>query len=232
MNLTSSSILSVDSISKAYKEKSESLYVLSKISFSLEASQFCAVFGPSGAGKTTLLNIIGGLDVPDEGKVIFEGKRIDSLDERSKAKLRSSKIGIVFQNPNLVAHLTTLENVILPSLFEFNESNNENSRKQRAISLLTRVGLESKMKTMPTKLSDGEKRRVSVARALLTEPKLILADEPTINLDSENRDAVLDLIRESTEKGAVAIVATHDEDVSKLSDPVLHIKFGKLSYAC
>ncbi len=214
----------MDAISKSYKDKTESLSVLSKISFGLEGGQFCTLFGPSGAGKTTLINIIGGLDLPDEGQVIFEDKRIDSLDERSKAKLRASTIGIAFQNPNLVVHLNVLENVMLPSLFE-----NREDRKLRAISLLKRLNLESKLKKVPSKLSDGEKRRVSIARALLTEPKLILADEPTINLDSENRDAVLDLIQEATEKGATTIVATHDEDVSRLSDLVLHIKFGQLS---
>jgi ABC-type lipoprotein export system ATPase subunit len=214
----------VNSVSKSYKDKTESLSVLSKISFGLESGQFCTLFGPSGIGKTTLLNIIGGLDFPDEGQVIFEEKRIDCLDEHSKARLRASAIGIAFQNPNLIAHLNVFENVMLPSLFE-----NGEDRKLRAIALLKRLNLENKMKKPPSKLSDGEKRRVSVARALLTEPKLILADEPTINLDSENRDTVLDLIKETTEKGSATVVATHDEDLSQLSDLVLHIKFGQLS---
>jgi ABC-type lipoprotein export system ATPase subunit len=217
-------LLSVDCVSKSYKDKTETQSVLSKISFDLDAGQFCTLFGPSGAGKTTLLNIVGGLDVPGEGRVNFHDLRIDALDERSKAKLRASKIGIAFQNPNLVAHLNVLENVMLPSFFGIGDN-----RKERALALLHRLNLGEKIRKVPVKLSDGEKRRVSIARALLTEPELILADEPTINLDSQNRDCVLDLIRESTQKGAAAIVATHDEDVSRLSDFVLRIKFGKLA---
>lgn len=224
------SAVSVKSVSKSYRDKTESVEVLSNVGFDLEAGDLCSLFGPSGAGKTTLLNIIGGLDIPDEGQVLVGGVRIDSLDEKSKAKLRSSEIGIVFQNPNLIAHLNALENVLLPSLFDSKSDVAE--RKAKAVSLLRRLKLESKERRLPPKLSDGEKRRVSVARALISDPRLILADEPTINLDSENRDAVLELIKESTEKGAAALVATHDIAVSKLSGKILKIKFGKLDYAC
>jgi ABC-type lipoprotein export system ATPase subunit len=219
-------LLSVDSVSKSYFEKQESLNVLSQVSFELEPHSFFTLCGPSGAGKTTLLNIISGLDSPDEGQIRFEDKRIDSLDEHSKCRLRASSIGIIFQNPNLVNHLTALENVMIPALFENNAD--YTARKHRAISLLSDLDLEGKMSKIPSKLSEGEKRRVSVARALVTSPKLILADEPTINLDSRNSSIVLDLIKRSTASGAATIVATHDEEIARVSDRVMRIKFGKI----
>jgi ABC-type lipoprotein export system ATPase subunit len=221
-------LLSVDSVSKSYRERQESLNVLSKVSFGLEPHNFCTLCGPSGSGKTTLLNIIGGLDRPDEGQILFEDERIDSLDEPSKCKLRAGSIGIIFQNPNLVSHLTALENVMLPTLFAENMSDYD-ARKEHAISLLRDLDLKDKMMNVPSKLSEGEKRRISIARALVTHPKLILADEPTINLDSKNREIVLDLLRRSTETGAATIVATHDEEIARLSDLVLRIKFGMIA---
>jgi putative ABC transport system ATP-binding protein len=220
-------LLSVDSVSKTYHEKQESLNVLSKVSFELESGNFCALYGPSGSGKTTLLNIISGLDSPDEGRVLFEDKRIDSLDELSKCKLRAESIGIIFQSPNLINHLTSLENVMIPARFAENISDYD-VRKGVARSLLQELGLQSKISKLPSSLSEGEKRRISIARALVTKPKLILADEPTINLDSENSRIVLDLLRRFTEAGASTMVATHDEDISRFSDLVMRIRFGKL----
>jgi ABC-type lipoprotein export system ATPase subunit len=218
--------LSVSSVSKSYNEK-DVQNVLSAVSFELGRGEFCTLLGPSGSGKTTLLNIIAGLDQPDEGQVILEDRRIDLLDESKKAKLRAREIGIAFQNPNLVAHLNVLENVLLPTLFA-NGEQDEDDRRARAVMLLKSLNMENKMRQVPSKLSDGEKRRASVARALIARPKLILADEPTINLDSDNKDAVLDLLKASTEEGAATLVATHDEDVSKFAHKTLRIKFGKL----
>jgi ABC-type lipoprotein export system ATPase subunit len=223
-------LLRVNSLSKSYPDREETSLVnkvLSKISFELEERQLCTIYGPSGAGKTTLLNMIAGLDRPDEGEVEFDGSKIHELDEPKLAKLRSSSIGIVYQNPNLITHLNVLENVMLPVLFR---EQDRDGLKERAISLISKLGLGGKLGKTPSKLSDGEKRRASIARGLVTEPKLLIADEPTINLDSENRDVVLNMIKSYTEnEGHSAIIATHDVDVRKISDVVLNIKFGVLS---
>jgi putative ABC transport system ATP-binding protein len=219
-------LLSVNSISKSYHDKKETLNVLSNISFELEPGDSCTLCGPSGSGKTTLLNIIGGLDMPDEGQIVFRNERIDSLDEDSKCKLRVGPIGIIFQSPNLVNHLTVVENVMIPALFAENKDNVE--MKSYAKSILSELGLEHKTSKIPSKLSEGERRRVSIARALVIKPKLLLADEPTINLDSENCRIVLDLIKSERERGAATIVATHDEEIARSSDQVIRIKFGKI----
>jgi putative ABC transport system ATP-binding protein len=216
-------LVSVNGVSKAYMDKGDVVNVLKGVTFDMERATFYSLFGPSGAGKTTLLNMISGLDEPDNGEVWFEGYRFDDLNESSKAKLRASSIGLIFQNPNLVSHLTSLENVILPTFFGIDGFENF---KTIGMSLLERLGLKDKINKLPARLSEGERRRVSVARALVTEPKMILADEPTINLDSENSNVVLSLLKEAVERGASTLVATHDENIARLSDQTLRISFG------
>jgi putative ABC transport system ATP-binding protein len=229
-------LLSVNSVSKSYKDKGDndvqSIAVLSKVSFELEENNLCTLCGPSGSGKTTLLNMISGLDSPDEGEIYFEGKQIHTLDEKTKCALRTNSFGMIFQSPNLVSHLTALENALLPSMFSHQKGKEQDreSTRDRAVSLLESLGLMNKMQKLPSNLSEGERRRVSIARALVTRPKLILADEPTINLDSNNSALVLDLIKSTVRKdGGAAIVATHDEEVARNSDLVLRIKFGRLA---
>ncbi len=217
--------LKVNGVSKTYHDKGESLTVLSQVTFELEEGKLCTVCGPSGSGKTTLLNIISGLDHPDSGEIWFDGKRLDSLEELPMALLRSTQIGIVFQNPNLVAHLTALENVLFPTLFV----RTGGDYKSRALSLLGELGLKDKSEKQPVNLSEGERRRVSIARALISNPKLVLADEPTINLDSQNSELVMNLFRRAQEGGTTVFVSTHDEDIARIATGALRIKFGKIS---
>lgn len=220
-------LLRVDSVSKSFRDGKESLPVLSGVSFGVGGGRLCALCGPSGAGKTTLLNIIAGFDNPDRGQVHLGRERIDSLGEERKARLRTKEIGVVFQGANLVSHLTALENVLLPTMFL--ESSLADQKKSLAITLLTALGLEPKMAKPPSRLSDGEKRRVSIARALVTGPRLVLADEPTINLDAENRKSVMNLLKTFASDGGTAVIATHDEDVARSSDYTLRIKDGVVS---
>jgi putative ABC transport system ATP-binding protein len=227
--LAQSAALAVRGVSKTYRDKSETLSVLSGVSFELDRGKLFTLCGPSGAGKTTLLNIVSGLDSPDEGEVWLEGKRIDALGELSKARLRSSVIGIAFQNPNLVGHLTALENVMLPAFFSSADGKIDDC-KSRALNLLGRLGLGSdKASKVPSKLSEGERRRVSIARALVTKPKVVLADEPTINLDRENASNAMKVLKDYAAGGAGVLISTHDQDVANNSDQVMRISFGKIS---
>jgi ABC-type lipoprotein export system ATPase subunit len=220
--------LKVNDVSKTYQDGNESFSVLKNVTFSLNAGDLIALCGPSGAGKTTLLNMIAGLDYPDSGEIWFQDKRMDKLDERSKAGLRSSSIGIIFQNPNLVTHLNVLENVLLPT-FLAAPKQNKSENKAFAIKLLESLGLGGKMRKFPPKLSEGERRRVSVARALISRPKLVLADEPTINLDSDNSTTVMQLLKASAVgSNAVVLISTHDEEIAASSDRSLRIRFGKV----
>jgi putative ABC transport system ATP-binding protein len=216
----------VKGVTKTYRDNDESVTVLSDVSLDLPKRTVATVCGPSGSGKTTLLNIIAGLDQPDSGEVWFENTRMDKADEKTKASLRARSIGIIFQNPNLFSYLSALENVLLPTLF-FQDKGVV--YKQEAQQLLGILGLSEKSNRYPARLSEGEKKRVSIARALVTKPKLILADEPTSNLDSENSQAVIELIRrEVKEGGGSALISTHDEQVAKKSDASFRIRFGKI----
>ncbi len=213
------------SVSKTYHDKGESLSVLKNVDLGIDPGMFYSLCGPSGAGKTTLLNIISGLDRPDHGEVWFEGQRIDGLGESAKAKLRAGPLGFIFQNPNLIAHLSALENVELPTLFG---GETEHDHKKYALFLLGKLNLKDNINKFPSKLSEGERRRVSIARALVTKPKVVLADEPTINLDSDNSKIVVQLLKESVEGGASVLVSTHDEDIARSSNKIFRISFGNV----
>jgi putative ABC transport system ATP-binding protein len=217
--------LSIRKLTKSYRENGENVPVLSNVNLDLAQGELGVVCGPSGSGKTTLLNIIAGLDKPDSGEVIFENVRLDKTSELAMARLRAGTIGIAFQNPNLVSHLTAIENILLPTLFY---KRNDLNYKAEAEKLLHSLGLSAKSKKFPQKLSEGERKRVSIARALVTKPKLILADEPTSNLDFENSRTVVEVIRSAVESEASALISTHDEDVAKRADSLFRIRFGKI----
>lgn len=212
-------------ISKTYHDRGDALPVLSGVEFELGFSSLDALCGPSGSGKTTLLNIIAGLSQPDEGQVLLEGKKIDDLGRSLTSRLRTDLVGIVFQNPNLMSYLDSYENVLFPAVIA-GRCTEENRRY--AASLLSRLGLASRKTTFPAKLSEGEKRRVSFARGMVTKPKLILADEPMANLDAENCGTIKDILEEAKEAGQSILISTHDEDVSAWADRTLRISCGKL----
>jgi putative ABC transport system ATP-binding protein len=223
-------LIRLEELSKSYTEAGTSHTVLDKLTLDFYAGEFVCLVGRSGSGKSTLLNLISGIDAPSGGHVTLvppggEPVRITALDEHQRTLFRRRHIGIVFQFFNLIPTLTVLENVTLPL-----ELNNQRARaRTRASELLDRVGLGDRLDSYPDKLSGGEQQRVAIARALTHDPLLILADEPTGNLDESTGQSVLALLLELTrDSGKTLFMATHAPEVAHLADRVLHLDHGKL----
>ncbi len=218
-------IVKVNALGKSYRDNLNSLEVLREISFTVDKGEFLAIQGPSGAGKSTLLHILGGLDNPTSGAVYFEDEDIYGLDENARATFRNRKVGFVFQFFHLLPELNALENVLLPSILR-----SWWERKKSlgfALALLERLGLSQRQTHRPQALSGGEQQRVAIARALINRPQLLLCDEPTGNLDSENGENILRLLKElnQTEKVTVVMV-THDKDIAKYAGRIMYLKDG------
>ncbi len=219
-------IVRLRNLSKAYEEGGAQRTILHALDADLYTGDFIVLLGKSGSGKSTLLNLIGGLDVPSSGEIWISDTNITALDERALTLFRRDHIGFVFQFFNLIPTLTALENVSLP--FELQGKPRRHS-EQRARALLERVGLVHRADAYPDRLSGGEQQRVAIARALIHEPFLILADEPTGNLDEETGASVLHLLLELTrDAGKTLIMATHNPEVVPFADVVYHIHEGKL----
>jgi putative ABC transport system ATP-binding protein len=186
-----------------------------------------AIMGPSGSGKSTLLHLLGALDTPSSGEILLTGRRYDGLDEGELTRLRRERIGFVFQFFNLLPALSAEENVLLPALIA---GRRDDAIRQRAAELLGRVGLTDRAHHLPSELSGGEQQRVSIARALLTEPEIVLADEPTGNLDTRSSTGVLDLLRELNEaEGQTLVIVTHDPAAASTSRRVVFLRDGKVA---
>jgi len=218
-------IVRVRALCKSYRDTTSSLEVLKDINFAVDKGEFLAIQGPSGAGKSTLLHILGGLDNPTSGRVYFQNEDIYGLDENSRANLRNRKVGFVFQFFHLLPELNALENVLLPAILK-----SWRERKKSlgfALELLQRLGLSQRKAHRPQELSGGEQQRVAIARALVNRPQLLLCDEPTGNLDSENGENILRLLKEinSSEKVTVIIV-THDKDIASSAGRIIHLRDG------
>ena len=197
---------------------------LAGVSFSVEAGEWIAIMGPSGSGKTTLINILGGLDMPTAGQAVVDGVDVARLDEAGLTRFRAQKIGFVFQQFHLVPYLTALENVMLAQYFH---STTDEKEAQQA---LERVGLGDRVEHLPGALSGGEQQRVAVARALINHPKLILADEPTGNLDEANEETVIQLFKELHREGHTILMVTHDPSIGNLADRRIEFAHGKLKH--
>ena len=210
---------------KNYRLGETTVPALRGLNFRLEAGAFSALVGSSGSGKSTLLNLVGCIDVPDEGQVLFDGQEVNLLSEDQKAALRSEKIGFIFQNFNLMPVLNVAENVELP--LSLHRTIPEGVKKARIAQAIKDVGLEQFAHHRPDKLSGGQRQRVAIARALVTNPKLILADEPTANLDSVTAHKIIDLMQELNEKKGVSFLfSTHDEKVIDRVKSVARIQDG------
>jgi putative ABC transport system ATP-binding protein len=196
---------------------------LDGVSFTVEAGEWIAIMGPSGSGKTTLINILGGLDAPTSGKAIVDGADVARLDEAGLTRFRAEKIGFIFQQFHLVPYLTAVENVMLAQYFH------STTDEKEAREALSRVGLADRTEHLPSQLSGGEQQRVAVARALINEPKLILADEPTGNLDEANEEIVLNLLRELHSEGHTIIMVTHAPAIAQLADRRIDLAHGRLA---
>ncbi|MCL5442459.1 MAG: ABC transporter ATP-binding protein [Candidatus Marsarchaeota archaeon] len=219
-------MVQVDQVWKVYRSKEIEYTAVKGISLTVEKGEFVTILGASGSGKTTLLDLIGTLDSPTKGKVLIDGVDASSLSDRKLSLLRNEKIGFVFQSYNLVPYLNVLENVILP-LMVYGKDNEQGI--ELAKKLLTEVGLGEKMRKKPNELSGGEQQRVAIVRALINKPPILLADEPTGNLDSKTSEDVLRLLaRMSKEENITVLMATHDPDLTKLSDRSIYIKDGQI----
>lgn len=212
-------ILEIKEAWKTYKMGSEEINALQGVNFKLEENSFLAVMGPSGSGKSTLLHLAGILDLPTRGEVILQGKNVKELSSKKQAKLRRTKIGFVFQRFNLLSQLTAEENVMLPMI---------KPDKEKARKILDRVGLEGKYDRLPTQLSGGEEQRVAIARALANDPLLILADEPTGELDTANSRMIMDLLTNLNQEGMSIIIVTHDPMAAEYAHKTVEMRDGEI----
>lgn len=209
-----SQVLEAHGITKEFQNGDETTRVLKGIDLTLESGELVALLGASGSGKSTLLSIVGLLLRPTAGEITISGERVDDLDEKARARFRNHRLGFVFQFHHLLPDFTALENVAFPAAAPAGGISRQ--MKDRAAMLLTRVGLQDRIDFPATRLSGGQKQRVAIARALMNQPDLIIADEPTGNLDRESADRVLDLMREvNREEGATFLICTHDEGVAE-----------------
>lgn len=218
-------MLKMEGVKKIYGTGGGEITALDVSDYKIEKGDYISIVGPSGSGKTTLLNIIGLMDKPTVGKIYFEDKDILNMKREDLSKYRRNVVGYVFQSFNLLPHLTSLENVILPLIpykVDFN-------LKERAMDILKRVGLENRINHLPSQLSGGEQQRVAIARALINHPQIIIADEPTGNLDTKMRDEITELFSEINKQGYTIVIATHDSEVASKTRKTIYLKDGKIS---
>ncbi|MBL8026418.1 MAG: ABC transporter ATP-binding protein [Fibrobacteres bacterium] len=219
-------LLSIENISKAYSDAEKSLQVISELSFSLRSGEVVALMGESGAGKTTLLNLLGLLDTPDSGKIIFDGTDVSGYSEGERAFFRNAKIGFLFQFHHLLSDFSAVENAIMPGLIR---NGNKEELESKAVQLLDRVGLSKRLKHLPSELSGGEQQRVAMVRSLINDPLLVLADEPTGNLDEYNSSQFIDMALQMVrDTGRSFLIATHSSRISERCDRILRLAHGKI----
>ena len=218
-------LLEVKSVSKTYGEGDTAVHALKKVSFSVSKGEFVAVVGDSGSGKSTLLNMIGALDTPSFGKVYIDSKDIFAMKERNLTVFRRRNIGFIFQSFNLIPELTVEQNMVFPVLLDYQKPNREYMEELLAI-----LNLEERKDHLPCQLSGGQQQRVAIGRALITRPALILADEPTGNLDTQNSREVIGLLKEASKKYEQTIIMiTHNRSIAQTADRILQVSDGELT---
>ncbi len=219
-------MIDFQNVSRVYQIGREKLYALNGATFHVDEGEFVSIIGPSGSGKSTLMNIVGCLDIADGGTYLLDGIPIDDYTENELAEIRNQKIGFVFQQFNLITKLTAEENVELPLIYQGVPKAERRARVERA---LAKVNLEKRAKHLPTELSGGQQQRVAIARAIVTNPKLILADEPTGALDSKTTVEIMDIFHDLHAQGNTIVLITHDNDVAHQASRIIHILDGKLT---
>ena len=218
-------ILRVENLTKVYGKGENEVRALDGVSFSVNKGEFIAIIGPSGSGKSTLLHILGGVDRPTSGKVFMDGKDVYAQNEEQLAIFRRRQVGLIYQFYNLIPVLNVTENITLPVLMDGQKINQE-----RLNELVTTLKLNGRENHLPNQLSGGQQQRVSIGRALMNAPAVVLADEPTGNLDSKNSQEIVDLLKVSNEKyGQTLIIITHDENIALQADRIIAIEDGKIT---
>jgi putative ABC transport system ATP-binding protein len=212
-------LIKINNISKIYENKTKAL---NNLSLSIKKGSWTSIMGPSGSGKTTLLNIIGCLDSPSHGMVIIDNKEVTSLNQKDLTRFRREYIGLIFQQYHLVPYLTTIENVMLAQYYH------SMINEKEAIDVLKKVGLDHRLHHIPAHLSGGEQQRVCIARALINDPRILLADEPTGNLDQKNGEVVLGLIKKLHQEGHTVVLVTHNDNIGDLAEKKIVLIDGKI----
>ena len=218
-------IIELKNVFKTYEIGDSTINALFDINLNIEKSEFVAIMGPSGSGKSTIMNSIGCIDIPTKGEIFLENKNIANLSESELAQIRGKKIGFIFQQFNLIPTLTALENIMLPMIFQ---KTSYEKRKKKAIELLTLVELEDRINHKPKELSGGQQQRVAIARSLANNPEIILADEPTGNLDSKTSNIILQFLKKLNKEGKTIIIVTHNIDTAKETKKIFFLKDGKI----
>ncbi|WP_222852077.1 ABC transporter ATP-binding protein [Cyclobacterium plantarum] len=216
-------IIKTKEIRKIYRMGSEEVHALESVSIKVDRGEYVAFMGPSGSGKSTLMNIIGCLDTPTSGQYILNSKDVSDMSENELAEIRNKEIGFVFQTFNLLPRATCLDNVALPLIYA---GYNKTEREEKAFLALKSVGLDDRIHHKPNELSGGQRQRVAIARALVNDPSIILADEPTGNLDSKTSYDIMDLFNELHQKGNTIIMVTHEDDIAHYAHRVIRLRDG------
>lgn len=225
--MNENSVIKLEDVWKIYQFGKIELAVLKGVSLEIAPGAFVVILGPSGSGKSTLLNMVGCLDLPTKGKVFLDGRNISEMSEDELAQARGQKIGFIFQQFNLLQNLNALENVMMPMIFQ---GKSEKERTEKAKSLLSALGLGDRFTHKPSELSGGEQQRIAIARSLANDPEIIVADEPTGNLDSTTGKRIMEILIDlHKNKGKTIIVVTHDPTIANYSSQVVHIKDGQIA---
>lgn len=232
-NVVHKTILATNGLHKSYRKGKLEVPVLKGVDIEIAEGGFTTIVGQSGSGKSTLLHLLATLDAPDKGEIVYGDTRIDNLPPKKREKIRNQEFGLIFQFYHLLPELTTLENVLIPRMVQdgfFRYLANKRKYKQEAKELLDMVGLGHRLTHKPSELSGGEMQRTAIARSLISDPKVLLADEPTGNLDEENGDEVMKTLHElRSRKNLTIVMVTHDAEMAKSSDHVIHLVGGKVA---
>ena len=221
-------IIELNNVSKSYMMGEVENQILKDVSLSIKEGEFASIVGPSGSGKSTMLHLIGALDRPTSGTVLVKNKDVSKMSDDDLAELRGSTIGFVFQSFNLIPRLSAAENVALPLMFSKKNNTNSQTNKVKAEELLKKVGLGHRLNNRPSQLSGGEKQRVAIARALVNDPDVIVADEPTGNLDSETGKTVIQMLKDINDEGKTLIIVTHDDKIARSAEKRIKILDGRI----